>query len=76
MEPSSLAMPLAFRPATSRAVSTGPNSRTREMATICPTWLVAPYWLSARDIWRAMMAPLNIPVSITIGRLPTPIESI
>ena len=29
MEPSSLAMPLALRPATSSAVSTGPSSRTR-----------------------------------------------
>ena len=43
MEPSSLAMPEALRPATSSAVSTGPSSRTSVMATIWPTWSVAPY---------------------------------
>ena len=33
MEPSSLAMPEELRPATMRAVSTGPSSRTRVMET-------------------------------------------
>src|ERR1700733_6876506 len=43
IDPSSLAIPDAFRPATSNAVSTGPNSRTSVIATIWPTCPVAPY---------------------------------
>ncbi len=42
MEPSSLAMPDALRPATISAVSTGPSSRTRVMETICPVRPTCP----------------------------------
>ena len=42
MDPSSLAIPLALRPATSSEVSTGPNSRTRVIETICPICPCAP----------------------------------
>jgi hypothetical protein len=76
MEPSSLAIPEALRPATSSAVSTGPNSRTRVMATIWPTWSVAPYCDRARDICMVMTSPLKNPVRMTMGRLPTPMLSI
>ena len=76
MEPSSLAMPEALRPATMRAVSTGPSSRARVMATtvpVCSTW---PYLCNAEAICSAMTAPLKKPVMKTIWMLPTPIVSI
>src|SRR5712691_10167773 len=37
IDPNSLAMPEEFRPATIKLVSTGPNSRTMEAETSCPT---------------------------------------
>lgn len=76
IDPSSLAIPDEFRPATISAVNTGPISRTSVIATIMPTWLVAPYVCKARDICNAITAPLKKPVRITTGRLPTPIRSI
>ena len=39
-------------------VNTGPISRTKVMATICPTCDVAPYVCRARDICNAITAPL------------------
>ena len=72
IEPSSLAMPEALRPAIMSEVSTGPSSRTRVMETTIPVLPTCPYCASARDICRAMTAPLKKPVSTTMGRLPTP----
>ena len=68
MEPSSLAMPEALRPATISAVSTGPSSRTRVIETSVPVLPTCPYCARARDICSAMTAPLKNPVSTTIGQ--------
>ncbi len=76
MEPSSLAIPEALRPATRIAVRTGPSSRTSVMATIWPTCPVAPYWAKARDICMVITRPLKNPVRMTMERLPTPMISI
>ncbi len=69
-------MPEELRPATISAVSTGPNSRTREIVTSSPVLPTAPYWASALDICSAMTAPVKKPVRTTIGRLPKPMTSI
>ena len=64
------------RPATRRAVSTGPSSRTSVIVTICPICPCAPYVVNARAIWSAITMPLKIPIRLTINKEPTPITSI
>ena len=76
MEPSSLAMPLALRPATIRLVSTGPSSRTMEMETSCPVKESAPKRASELAVCRASTAPVKKPVRTTMGSEPTPMMSI
>jgi len=48
-----------LRPATIRAVSTGPSSRTRVSETSVPVLPTCPYCDSARDICSAITAPLK-----------------
>ncbi len=76
MEPSSLAIPLALRPATIRLVSTGPNSRTMDMETSCPVKASAPNRASEFALCKASTAPVKNPVRTTIGSDPTPMVSI
>ena len=75
MEPSSLAMPDALRPATMRPVISGPSSVTMPMETSCPMRVMPPNRCSVFAEFRARSAPMERPVSTTIGREPTPIES-
>ena len=76
MDPSSLAIPEALRPATITAVSTGPSSRTSVIETSWPVLPTCPYVASAWYICSAITAPLKNPTITTISRLPTPIMSI
>ena len=75
MEPSSLAMPEALRPATIRPVSTGPSSRTMESETSCPVSDRAPKRARELALCSASTMPVNMPVSTTTGTEPTPILS-
>ena len=75
MEPSSLAMPEALRPATINPVNTGPSSRTMENETNCPVSESDPNCCKVVEVCSASTAPVNDPVRITIGREPTPIRS-
>ena len=75
MEPSSLAMPLALRPATIRPVSTGPSSRTMESETSCPVKDKAPKRAREFALCKASTAPVKKPVSMTMGSDPAPIMS-
>src|SRR4051812_47428240 len=75
MEPSSLAMPDEFRPATIRLVSTGPSSRTMEVETSWPTSVIDPKRCNVLEVCSASTAPVKKPVNTTIGSEPTPIKS-
>ena len=75
MEPSSLAMPLEFRPATIKPVSTGPSSRTIENDTSWPVSESEPNCCSVPEVCSASTAPVKKPVSTTMGSDPTPIRS-
>ena len=75
MEPSSLAMPLALRPATISPVSTGPNSRTMEKETNCPVRDSEPNCCKVAEVCNASTAPVKNPVSMTMGSEPTPMIS-
>ncbi len=75
MDPSSLAMPDAFRPATRMPVSTGPNSRTMESATSSPMRLMEPKRCRVLALCTASTAPVKNPISTTMGSEPTPIRS-
>src|SRR5438270_7404986 len=70
MEPNSLAMPLALRPATINPVSTGPSSRTIDNETSCPVNDSAPNLASEFALCKASTAPVKNPVSTTIGSEP------
>jgi hypothetical protein len=75
MEPSSLAIPDEFRPATINPVSTGPSSRTIESATSCPVNDSEPNFCNVLELCKASTAPVKKPVSTTMGNEPTPMES-
>ena len=75
IDPSSLAMPEEFRPATIRLVSTGPSSRTMEVETNCPTRVIEPKRSRVFEACSASTAPVKNPVSTTMGRDPTPMVS-
>ncbi len=75
MEPSSLAIPLEFRPATSNPVSTGPSSRTMDRETSLPVRDREPNCCRVLEVCNASTAPVKKPVRITMGSEPTPTES-
>ena len=75
IDPSSLAMPDEFRPATMRLVSTGPSSRTMEVDTSCPTSVIDPNRCKVFDVCSASTAPVKKPVRTTMGSEPTPMKS-
>src|ERR1019366_1380685 len=75
MDPSSLAIPDAFRPATIKPVSTGPNSRTMESDTNWPISVIEPNRCNVFALCTASTAPVKKPVRTTMGRDPTPIRS-
>ena len=75
MEPSSLAIEEALRPATMMPVSTGPSSRIMVMLTNRPVTAVAPNWESVAADWRASTPPVKKPESNTMEVEPTPIMS-
>src|ERR1700722_2187243 len=75
IDPSSLAMPEEFRPATINPVSTGPSSRTMEVETSWPIRVMEPKRCSVFAVCSARTPPVKNPVSTTIGRDPTPIRS-
>src|ERR1700734_450461 len=76
IEPSSLAIPEAFRPETINPVNTGPNSFTIERVTSSPVMFTAPNSFSETAACSASTQPVKNPVSTTIGSEPTPIEHI
>ena len=75
MEPSSLAMPEALRPATIRPVISGPSSVTMPSETSWPMRVMPPKRCSVLAELRASSAPTERPVRTTMGREPTPIRS-
>src|SRR6478672_11268115 len=75
IDPSSLAIPDVFRPATIRLVSTGPSSRTMEVDTSWPTSVIDPKRCNVLEVCSASTAPVKKPVNTTIGSEPTPIKS-
>ena len=75
IEPSSLAIPEALRPATISPVMTGPNSVTIPTETSCAIRVSEPKRESVLALFRARTAPVKPPVRITMGREPTPIKS-
>ena len=75
MEPSSLAMPLALRPATINPVSTGPSSRTIESETSWPVSDERAEAASVLEVCSASTAPVKKPVRTTMGSEPTPMMS-
>ena len=75
MDPNSLAMPEALRPATMSPVNTGPRSRTMEKETSSPVRESEPNFCKVLEVSRARTAPVKKPVSTTMGREPTPMIS-
>ena len=75
IDPSSLAMPLEFRPATISPVSTGPSSRTIDSETSLPVSESDPNCCRVLEVCSASTAPVKKPVRITMGSEPTPTES-
>jgi hypothetical protein len=59
IEPSSLAMPLALRPATISPVSTGPSSRTIESETSWPVSESDPKRWRVLELCSASTAPVK-----------------
>jgi len=76
IDPSSEAIPEAFRPETINPVSTGPSSLTIESATSRPVILTAPNSFSETAACSARTQPVKKPVRTTMGKEPTPMESI
>jgi hypothetical protein len=75
IEPSSAAMPEPTRPATMRAVRTGPSSFTIDALTRLPTIDRAPNLSRVRPDCSASTMPVNMPVSRTTVSDPTPMIS-
>src|SRR5438445_13268391 len=75
IDPISLAIPEEFLPATINPVKTGPSSVTMPTDTNCPMRLSDTNLSSVCALFSASTAPVNVPVSTTIGREPTPIKS-
>jgi len=76
MEPNSEAMPDPARPASIKAVSTGPISRINDREINCPIRLTAPNALSDLEVCRARTPPVKKPTRTTIRIERTPIVSI
>ena len=75
MEPSSLAIPDAFRPATINPVSTGPNSRTIESETNWPISVIEPKRCNVFALCTASTAPGEKTAQHDDRQGPTPIKS-
>ena len=75
IEPSSLAMPEALRPATISPVMSGPSSVTMPSETSWPMSVTPPNRCNVLAEFSASSAPTESPVRITMGREPTPIRS-
>ena len=73
MVPSSAAIEAPTRPASIRAVRTGPSSLTSETPTTAPTMVCTPNRRNWKYVCAAMTIPVNAPVVSTTGseRFPT-----
>ena len=75
IEPSSLAMPEEFRPATINPVISGPSSVTMPWETSRPMSAIPPKRCKVLAAFSAKRAPTERPVRTTMGREPTPMRS-
>ncbi|MNJ44513.1 hypothetical protein D3C77_395680 [compost metagenome] len=62
------------RPANSNAVTTGPSSRSKVKATICPTACSEPYLVRMLKPCRASTIPMKTPETTMIASDSTPTE--
>ncbi len=76
IEPSSEAMAVAFRPEISRAVNTGPNSRSSASETASPVRAVSPKRVNCAAEFKTTAPPTQSSATTTIRSEPTPITSI
>ena len=65
--PISAAKALPERPARMIAVTSGPNSRKRPIASKSDTYTSTPNILSAAADWKARMSPSRKPTHVVIG---------
>ena len=72
MAPTSAAIADPTRPATNRAVMTGPSSLTMESPTIPPMFPSRPNWARRDPVWSASTPPMKIAISEAMGSVALP----
>ena len=75
IEPSSLAMPEALRPATTSPARSGPSSRTTPIATNSPMRVCAPKRAKVVALFSANATPMKKQEDKTIDNEPKPMKS-